>query len=195
MASEFEHRQEAPHSGAGGSGASGDRTAVAKADGNGAGWRSLVLGDEATHDGSNVDSTRPRAALFLDSDLSDPTDSERASSELTSPSVISPPYWTHSHSQGHARTVSNVSSESVLPAGAITLQDNETDEGPQSRNFVGRDRNRGCWAKSVQVKDYVSVNGSTTNIGAFVVWNIRVETLSVSFFRTVGNAQKRWHYS
>ncbi len=28
--------------------------------------------------------------------------------------------------------------------------------------------------------DYVTVNGSATNIGAFVVWNIRVETLSVS---------------
>ena len=193
MASEFEHRQEAPRNGAGGSGASGDRTAAAKANGNGSGWRSLVLGDEATHDGSTVDSTRPRAALFLDSDLSDPTDSERASSELTSPSVISPPYWTHSH--GHARTVSNVSSESVLPAGAITLQDNETDEGPQSRNFEGRDRNRGCWAKSVQVKDYVAVNGSTTNIGAFVVWNIRVETLSVSFSMAVAHAQKRWRCS
>lgn len=73
-----------------------------------------------------------------------------------------------------------MSSESVLPPGAITLQDNEYDDGPDGSNVYGRDRNRACWARSVEVKDYVIVNGSTTNIGAFVVWNIRVETLNVS---------------
>jgi hypothetical protein len=49
-----------------------------------------------------------------------------------------------------------------------------------SSDLYGRDRNRACWARSVQVTDYVMVNGGTTNIGAFVVWNIKVETLSVS---------------
>lgn len=39
----------------------------------------------------------------------------------------------------------------------------------------------GSWARSVQLKDYVIVNGSATNIGAFVVWNVRVQTLTVSF--------------
>ncbi|KAK0631869.1 Phox-like protein [Immersiella caudata] len=72
-----------------------------------------------------------------------------------------------------------MSSESVVP-GAITLQDNEYDDGPGGANVYGRDRNRACWAKSVQVRDYVLVNGSTTNIGAFAVWNIKVETLNGS---------------
>lgn len=105
------------------------------------------------------------------------TDPSNAS-QLTSPSVTSPPYWVH----GHQRTVSNVSVESVLPSDAITLQDNETDDGPCGSNIYGRDRNRACWAKSVDITDYITVNGSATNIGAFVVWNIRVETLNGSYF-------------
>ena len=64
--------------------------------------------------------------------------------------------------------------------GAITLHDNETEDDWHGRDLHGRDRNRGCWAKKVQVTDFVTVNGSATNIGAFVVWNIRVQTLSVS---------------
>jgi hypothetical protein len=80
--------------------------------------------------------------------------------------VTSPPYWVHSH----ARTISNTSTESITP-GAITLQDN-TD---------GRDdKNEACWAKGVHIDDHVVINGSRTGIGAFVVWNITVETLSVS---------------
>jgi hypothetical protein len=76
----------------------------------------------------------------------------------------------------------------VLPPGAITLQDNERDDDDDvpypgrcsnSSEIYGRDRNRACWARSVQVTDFVMVNGSTTNIGAFIVWNIKVETLNV----------------
>ena len=76
-----------------------------------------------------------------------------------------------------------MSVESVLPREAITLQDNECEEDdeqrPGSQSALGRDKNRACWAKSVQITDSVLVNGSATNIGAFVVWNIRVETLNV----------------
>jgi hypothetical protein len=103
------------------------------------------------------------------------------SEQTTSPSVTSPPYWAVHHHGAHSRGASNVSVESVLPIGAITLQDNEHDDGPGGSNVYGRDRNRACWAKSVNITDYVMVNGSTTNIGAFIVWNIRVETLSVRF--------------
>ncbi|KAK0734283.1 Phox homologous domain-containing protein [Lasiosphaeria miniovina] len=110
------------------------------------------------------------------------------SETMTSPSVTSPPYWAH----GHGRTVSNVSVESVLPAGAITLQDNECDDDDdqnrRAANVIGRDRNRACWAKSVEITDSVMVNGSTTNIGAFVVWNIRVQTLNGSHM----NIRKRY---
>lgn len=136
------------------------------------------------------------------------TTTTTATSAMTSPSITSPPYWQHGdshlhggwggngggaphpghgHGHGHAHTHSV---ESLIP-GAITLQDNEAEDedgepaerrrnSEETRTSYGRDRNRACWAKSVQVTDYVIVNGSATNIGAFVVWNIRVETLSVS---------------
>jgi hypothetical protein len=93
----------------------------------------------------------------------------------------------------------------VLPPGAITLQDNEGDDDDEeeggnitnngnrngsgngeyagrrsnSSELSGRERNRACWARSVQVTDHVLVNGSAMSIGAFVVWNIRVEALNV----------------
>jgi hypothetical protein len=90
-----------------------------------------------------------------------------ASANLSPSSINSPPYWT-----AHQRSTSNVSVDSILPAGAITLRDNETNEH--------NDRNNACWAKSVVISDYTIVNGGPTSIGAFVVWNIKVETLNVS---------------
>ncbi|PTB68772.1 Phox-like protein [Trichoderma citrinoviride] len=94
----------------------------------------------------------------------------------TSPSSIAspPPYWPHAFA--HQRTASNLSAESILP---ITLRDNDTSDD---------DRNSACWAKSVEITDYIVVNGSNTNIGAFVVWNVRVETLSGSYM----NIRKRY---
>jgi hypothetical protein len=86
-------------------------------------------------------------------------------SAASSPAT-SPPYWVHSHQ----RSFSNISVESVAP-GAITLEDND--------NAVDA-RNKGCWAKSVHIEDYVVINGNRTGIGAFIVWNITVETLRVS---------------
>lgn len=94
-----------------------------------------------------------------------------------SPTITSPPYWM---TRAPPREEWNVSVED-LP-GFITLQDNEREDGPDGSNVQGRDRNRACWARSVQVRDHVLVNGSPTNIGAFVVWNIRVETLNVRIF-------------
>ncbi|KAI1463986.1 Phox-like protein [Daldinia caldariorum] len=98
--------------------------------------------------------------------------------------VTPPPYWINNNSNNnnnplHARGVSSASVES-LPAGGITLLDNES-------NSLD-DRGSACWAKSVEITDYVTVNGSATNIGAFVVWNIRVETLSGSYM----NIRKRY---
>ncbi|TEA11225.1 PX domain-containing protein YPT35 [Colletotrichum sidae] len=119
-----------------------------------------------------------RGGLFGDDEDDDETVSSRdLESTVTSPaSVTSPPYWMNHHQ----RSVSNMSAESVLPAGAITMHDNEAGEE--------NERSRACWAKSVGIADYVIVNGSTTNIGAFVVWNIRVETLQGSFM----NIRKRY---
>jgi len=144
-----------------------------------------------------------RSPLFVESD------DDVTSEPVNSPSSItSPPYWVQVHGGtnenrrpderpgteggggGGGRHNRAVSVESVLPREAITLQDNECEEDdeytggrPGSRsNAFGRDRNRACWAKSVQITNSVLVNGSATNIGAFVVWNIRVETLNVRFF-------------
>ncbi|KAG6039640.1 hypothetical protein E4U41_002389 [Claviceps citrina] len=90
-------------------------------------------------------------------------------------SVTSPPYWKTTANHQRNRSV-----ESFLPAGAITLRDNETSEH--------NDRNNACWAKSVDIVDYTIVNGGATSIGAFVVWNVRVETLSGSYM----NIRKRY---
>lgn len=114
-----------------------------------------------------------------------------SSSQVVSP-ITSPPYWMMQTQTQHNRSMSNASAESVLPAGVITLQDNENnDDGRGNGNgghIYGWDRNRACWAKSVEVASHTVVNGSATNIGAFVVWNIRVETLSGSFM----NIRKRY---
>ncbi|KAI2630355.1 Phox-like protein [Hypomontagnella submonticulosa] len=98
-------------------------------------------------------------------------------SPVVSP-ITSPPYWINTHG-GHGRTTSTTSVESI-PTGGITLRDNE--------NSSLDERGSACWAKSVEITDYVTVNGSTTNIGAFVVYNIRVETLSGSYM----NIRKRY---
>jgi hypothetical protein len=116
----------------------------------------------------------PRASLSSDDEPPD-----TASTTLST--VTSPPYWLNSGSRSHRRTASSMSTESVLPVGAITLRDNDTSEP--------NDRNNACWAKSVEIADYTVVNGgAATNVGAFVVWNIRVETLSGSFM----NVRKRY---
>lgn len=99
--------------------------------------------------------------------MNNPSKPGHPSATPASPSpVTSPPYWVQSHS----RTISNISIESI-PPGAITLQDN-TDGSD--------DKNEACWAKGVHIDDHVVINGNRTGIGAFVVWNITVETLSVS---------------
>lgn len=95
-----------------------------------------------------------------------------SSSPIVSPvsAATTPPYWTNSGSnKSHQRTASDLSD---LPAGAITLRDNENLEDQD-------DRNNACWAKSVEIVDHTVVNGGATGIGAFVVYIIKVETLTV----------------
>ncbi|KAI1091619.1 Phox-like protein [Rostrohypoxylon terebratum] len=128
----------------------------------------------------------PRASIVSPSssrggDISSPDSNAHDSSPVTSPitsPITSPPYWMNNHSN-HTRAISSTSVDSV-PAGGILLRDNENSELDE--------RGSACWAKSVEITDYVTVNGSTTNIGAFVVWNIKVETLTGSFI----NIRKRY---
>lgn len=119
----------------------------------------------------------PNNQLFNDGALNGPAVGRKSSDSSSvptrtvsvpgfeSPPITSPPYWAHSHQ----RSASSVSVESLH--GGITLLDN-TDEG--------NDKNGACWARSVHIYDHTIVNGSRTNIGAFVVWNITVKTLDVS---------------
>ncbi|KAG5913846.1 hypothetical protein E4U53_004760 [Claviceps sorghi] len=109
------------------------------------------------------------------SDDDDDDDDDMVSSVASTSSVTSPPYWLTTHHQRRNR-----SADSILPAGAITLRDNETSEHD--------DRNKACWAASVDIVDYTVVNGGATSVGAFVVWNVRVETMNRSYM----NIRKRY---
>ncbi|KAM3435676.1 hypothetical protein NHJ13734_005431 [Beauveria thailandica] len=92
----------------------------------------------------------------------------------SSPAVsMPPPYWQNMPSRGRAASVQS-SDSSGRPTGAILLLDHEADDDAQ-------DRNNACWARSVEIVDYTVVNGGATSIGAFVVWNVRVETLQGSY--------------
>ncbi len=177
-----------------------ERSSAAGEDANDSTKNSKPINGAAQSTGPSRRREPERAALFDDDNASEASiPSDAASEQVISPVVSIPPYWSHSrdqhqshlqaHTPGHTRGVSTASAESVLPPGAITLQDNELDDEDDeytgrrsnSSEIYGRDRNRACWARSVQVTDYVMVNGSATNIGAFTVWNIRVETLNASY--------------
>ncbi|KAM3521211.1 hypothetical protein MY4038_009124 [Beauveria bassiana] len=101
----------------------------------------------------------------------------------TTAAMTMPPYWQNMPSRaarGRAASVQS-SDSSGRPTGAILLLDHEADDDAQ-------DRNNACWARSVEIVDYTVVNGGATSIGAFVVWNVRVETLQGSYM----NVRKRY---
>jgi hypothetical protein len=79
-------------------------------------------------------------------------------------SGIVPPYWSHQ------RNASRASQISVDGGPAITLEDHTEDPNCET--------SRGLWAKSVTIDDHVVVEGKT-GIGAYVVWNCRIQTLEV----------------
>lgn len=134
-----------------------------------------------------ITDTSPLAAHNSDPDANE---SPITSPTITSPSsTISPPYW----QQSHTRSISHISIDSIHPSG-ITLQDNTADGEEDDANINGRGKNEACWARSVVIEDYVVVNGSGIGgiggiagkglgigggIGAFVVWNVKVDTLEV----------------
>jgi hypothetical protein len=148
-------------------------TAINQAPGDGNfGANTLSTDNSETRAAATEVFETPRTSFDYDpNDDSNHGRHDTASSTLSPSSITSPPYWLNTRN-GHQRTISNMSTESVLPAGAITLRDNEASDFD--------DRNSACWAKSVEIVSHTVVNGSATNIGAFVVWNIRVEALNVS---------------
>ena len=81
-------------------------------------------------------------------------------------SGVVPPYW-----QRHSRNASRASQSSQARSTLITLEDHTAD--PDSETT------RGLWARSVSIDDHVVVQGKT-GVGAYVVWNCRIQTLDVS---------------
>lgn len=90
--------------------------------------------------------------------------SRSVSSQVSQTSGVVPPYW------HHARNSSRTSQISLDRAPPIRLEDHTED--PDSET------SRGLWAKSVTIDDYVVVQGKT-GLGAYVVWNCRIQTLDV----------------
>ncbi|KAJ5641750.1 hypothetical protein N7490_005750 [Penicillium lividum] len=78
-------------------------------------------------------------------------------------SGVIPPYW-----QRHERNASRASQTSLARSTMITLEDHTAD--PECET------SRGLWAQSVSIEDHVVVQGKT-GVGAYVVWNCRVQTL------------------
>lgn len=90
------------------------------------------------------------------------TRSEYPSSPISTP--ISPPYWQHHRALSHA------SVDSTSQPNPISLEDHTE---------AHCDSTSALWAKDITVEDYVIVRGGSTGIGAYVVWNCKVQTLDV----------------
>lgn len=99
--------------------------------------------------------TRDASTIRLEVDVATPAHSEDA--------PISPPFWSH------GRTTSNVSYQSIrhLRPDPILLEDHSEED---------HDSGKACWARHVNIDDYVVVSGPT-GIGSYVVWNVTIETL------------------
>lgn len=78
-------------------------------------------------------------------------------------SATTPLYWQHQRAESYA------SVDNVKPP-PIRLEDH-TEEPSEHSGAL--------WAKSVTILNYVIVKGSKTGVGAYVVWNCKVETLDV----------------
>ncbi|KAL2041506.1 hypothetical protein N7G274_005888 [Stereocaulon virgatum] len=72
-----------------------------------------------------------------------------------------PPYWSHRRYESYA------SVETTKPP-PITLEDHTDGQSEQSGS---------CWARGVVIDGYVVVTGTVPNVGKFVVWNCRIDTL------------------
>ena len=94
--------------------------------------------------------------LSLESDLPNHVAPNRLSAQL------SPPYWQHQ------RSVSSATQVSLDRPPPISLEDNTQPDSPSQSAL---------WAKSISIDDYVVVRGNPAGLGAYVVWNCRVQTL------------------
>lgn len=88
---------------------------------------------------------------------------EEEEAAKSSPSLV-PPYWSHRRYESY----SSVKNTKPPP---ITLEDHTEEPSEQSG---------AVWAEAVTIDDYVLVSGTLPNVGNFVVWNCKIETLDVS---------------
>ena len=82
----------------------------------------------------------------------------------SSRNTLAPPYWSHRRYESYA-SIAN-----TKPA-PITLEDHTDGLSEHSGS---------CWAKGVTIDSYVIVDGTVPNVGKFVVWNCKIDTLDVS---------------
>lgn len=82
----------------------------------------------------------------------------------SSKTSLIPPYWSHRRYESYA------SIENTKPA-PITLEDHTEDLGEHTAS---------CWAKGVSIDSYVIIDGTVPNVGRFVVWHCKIDTLDVS---------------
>jgi hypothetical protein len=81
--------------------------------------------------------------------------------------VVVPPYWQR-HGRARNDSTLSYSAENLSAPPPIRLEDHSED---------GSEQCKALWAKHVTIDDYVIVSGSAPGLGAYVVWNITVQTL------------------
>ncbi|CAD6589019.1 MAG: PX domain-containing protein ypt35 [Alectoria sarmentosa] len=99
-------------------------------------------------------------------DISNGHLAEEVSGAESSPSLI-PPYWSHRRYESY----SSVKNTRPPP---ITLEDHTEEPSEQSGAL---------WAKSITIDDHVLLSGTLPNVGSFVVWNCKIETLDTEISR------------
>ncbi|KAL2058252.1 hypothetical protein ABVK25_001870 [Lepraria finkii] len=82
-------------------------------------------------------------------------------SGISAKGSLIPPYWSHRRNESYA------SVENTKPP-PITLEDHTEGHSEQSGS---------CWARGVTIDGYVVVTGTVPNVGNFVVWNCKIDTL------------------
>ena len=76
----------------------------------------------------------------------------------------SPPYWQYQ------RSVSSRSIDTPTRPLPISLEDHTE---------AHSDTSGALWARDISIEDYVIIRGGSTDIGAYVVWNCKVQTINV----------------
>lgn len=99
-----------------------------------------------------------------DKDFDAPSNTD--TSQTSPRAALVPPHWSH---QRHESYIS-IDDERRGPT-PIVLEDNTAEESERSSS---------CWARGVSIDDYTLVAGSVPNVGTFVVWSCKVDTLDVS---------------